>query len=112
MGTVAAGEGVWARAVVLVGRGIRNREKDTDRMVGVLVRAGAQPVGRASQGSGGTPLARGGGGPGWATWCESPRSPEVMFTERQGSVSPRERVRGTGELQSFREHPGHQVDGT
>lgn len=104
---------------MLVGKGIRSRENDTERMVGVSVRAGAQPVGRASQGFGGTPLARDSGGPSWATWCESPRSSEVMFTERQGSVSPRERaersnrrMRGTGEPQSFRGHPGHQIDGT
>ena len=51
--------------------------------MGVLVRAGAQPVGRASEGFGGTPPARDGGVPSWATWCESPRSPEVMFTDRQ-----------------------------
>lgn len=67
----------------MVGKGIRNHENDTERMVGVLVRAGTQPVGRASQGFGGTPPARDGGVPSWATWCESPRSPEVMFTDRQ-----------------------------
>ena len=56
---MVAGEGIRARAVVLVGKGIRSRENDTEWLVGVSVRAGAQPVGRASQEFGGDSTGKG-----------------------------------------------------